>query len=91
MSDPRPITLDDLESVYLDGFCTGIATFAVNVGQAPEEADEFAESIAAQLRGDTAAMNELRNQIVERLNGADGGPGTSMTVKDNQNEEPSDV
>jgi hypothetical protein len=69
----RQLTTEDIESVYLDGFCSGIATSAVNSGCSQDEADAIADYIASQIRDDTAAMAVIRQQILERLTGVDNG------------------
>ncbi|QOH59852.1 hypothetical protein [Rhodococcus rhodochrous] len=69
----RHLTTSELESVYLDGFCSGIATSAVNSGCDQEQADAIADYIASSIRDDENAMSVIRQQIVERLTGVDNG------------------
>ncbi|OOL30435.1 hypothetical protein GQ85_19795 [Rhodococcus rhodochrous] len=68
----RKLTIDDLESVYLDGFCSGIASFATDSGMGAEQADAIATLIANSVRNDRDGIAEVRRQIVERINDPDG-------------------
>ncbi len=84
MTDTRKLTMDDLESVYLDGFCSGLATFATNFaaneGMGTEQADAFANFIAQSIRNDPAGLAEVRRQIIERITDPNCGDGEGHNI-----------
>ncbi|OZC62340.1 hypothetical protein CH267_02045 [Rhodococcus sp. 06-621-2] len=68
---------DALIDIYLDGMCTGLATGAMNFGGATEDqADAIADTAMEHLKADPASMEQVRQQIIERLTGVDSGPYT---------------
>lgn len=77
----RKLNMTDLESIYLDGFCSGIASAIMNAGATPEEADAFANTIAESVRLDPAGIAEVRQQILERLTVSDWEHIDSRTVE----------
>lgn len=74
------LTIDELTSIYLDGFGTGVTTLAVNAGQTPEYSDGIAHAMASGILNDPAALAEVRNQIQERINDPECGGGPARTV-----------
>lgn len=76
----RALDIDDLLTVYLDGFASGILTMQVNAGVPNEKAWEFAQSAVVQVMNDPAITETMRGKIRDRLDGRDQGPQFLRTV-----------
>lgn len=82
MTAALELTPGHLVAIYLDGFCTGAATLAINAGQTSEYADGIADAMASAIRNDRTAIDEVLKEIKTRLTNPDveGGPGREFIV-----------
>ena len=73
---------DDLLHVYLDGFASGAATVALAMygDSNTEAADALAQTLVDQLKRTPSALDEIRREVRERLEGDVDGPARSITV-----------
>ena len=71
-----------LIAIWLDGFNSGVAsTSKFLLGYSDKAADQLADKLSGHLTGDPAAMEQVRNEIRERLQGIDTG-AKNLTVHD---------
>lgn len=72
--------LSRLIDLWVDGFCSGAASAAVQIGVSEEKADDFADAHATALRSDPLAMAVVEQQVKEWMTDTDSGP-KSFTVR----------
>lgn len=72
----QPLDRSALIQIWLDGACTGLATAAMTFGFTDTEADKFADMMVKAMQTDPAAMEQVRKQVLERLQGIDSDPYT---------------
>lgn len=65
-----------LIDIYLDGVCTGAASMALQVGLPEDRADAIADEVVRVLTSDPAAMECVRKEVIERIQGIPGSPYT---------------
>lgn len=72
----QPFDRSVLIQIWLDGAATGFATAAMTVGLDAAAADKFSDEMVAAIQGDPAAMEQVRKEVLERIQGIDSGPYT---------------
>ncbi|AUX81988.1 hypothetical protein SEA_FRANKIE_62 [Mycobacterium phage Frankie] len=71
-----------LINIWLDGFASGAASVSILLlGYSDEAADKLANQMADALKGDPAAVEQVRAEVRERLQGIDTG-AKNLTVYD---------
>jgi len=82
MSEPK-VHLQKLDAsvlveIWLDGFTSGCTTafIALTENADEEKADAWADLVAKALMDDPACMENVRNEVKERLLGIEGSPHT---------------
>ncbi|WP_166905965.1 hypothetical protein [Mycobacterium sp. DL440] len=84
---PKKAVVQRLDSsvlimIWLDGFNSGVAsTSKFLLGYSDEAADRLADKLCGHLTGDPAAMEQVRAEVRERLQGVDTG-AKNLTVHD---------
>lgn len=82
MTDVPDAIVEALLPIYLDGFITGASSALLTCGpNIPEERrDEIADWLTQGISQDPALAETMREEIRERLQGADTGPKTLRLV-----------
>lgn len=80
---PKPrvvkIPMSVLMQIWMDGFASGAATSAKQLGATDEQADAFSNTACASLSADPGGTALVRKEVNERLRGIDGGPQNFVT------------
>ena len=73
MIEPTDDNIEELAYVFLDGFTSGASTMIYNTGMFDEKtAEALAQTVAIQTASDVMAMEAIRMNIRDRLEGKDG-------------------
>jgi hypothetical protein len=75
----RVIGANKLLEIWLDGYCSGINTAACRSGMPEDEAHALAYDECHSIQRDPIAIEQLKAEVLERINGVDTGPKTIRT------------
>lgn len=70
-----------LIDIWLDGFASGVSSLAKNAGATNAEADSLADELSKATANDPAALEMVRAEVRERIQGIEGTP-KSLTLFD---------